>query len=110
MKKKQQPEKTYSIQITANQIALIRGLAMFASEWYIKHDVTRSITEDGTVEWDTLYVCMGCHKGSLESVAAIPHEKGCIVPECEQEFWKLNEQFQQVEEQERQAADAKTRP
>ncbi len=91
--KQTKEQKRYQIEITEEQIALIRGFAFRTEQLYIRHNMNRLPAENGDVIPTYTYECYFCGKVSYENAAAIPHEKDCIVPFSDREYGALNEQF-----------------
>ena len=89
--------KTYTIQITDEQIKLIRSLSLRTERLYTHRGVAE-LVQDGEVKRVSYWECYFCGKASYESAAAIPHERKCIIPLMEKEYAGLNTQFLAVEE------------
>lgn len=89
--------RTHTIQITDEQIKMVRSLAFRVDQLYIRHRVTEIIGEDGAIERKPISYCLFCDQGAYGQTAPISHTKKCIVSELEQEYGALNEQFMNVE-------------
>ena len=86
-------EKSYTITVTEEQIAFIRGLVHRVDMIWIRHDISRLVDENGTVKIAEVYECYFCNRGSRVCAATIVHEKDCVVALVEKEFNGLNTQF-----------------
>lgn len=91
------PIKTYGIDITEEHIKLMRSLSLRMDMMWLSKDATRTLDDEGNIEWVILYRCEFCNRGSFESAQSIPHEKDCIVPFHERVWDGLNEQFMAAE-------------
>jgi len=96
MSKTKQSEQTYAINVTEEQIKLVRGLHLrVLMTW--THNSVAVFLENGEVKRIPLWECWFCGYGSYESSDAIPHGKDCIVTLAEREYAGLNTQFDEVE-------------
>lgn len=94
---KNKHDKTvYTIQVTGEQIMLIRSLYLRIEQTWVHRGVCEVIRETQKVERIPIYECYYCNRGSYEDAASIPHSDDCIVTLADAEFGKLNEQFLQV--------------
>src|SRR6266568_7537582 len=95
---KNKHDKTaYTIQITGEQIMLIRSLHLRIEQTWVHTGVSEIIRETGIVERILMYECHYCRHGSYENATSISHAKDCIIPLADAEFGKMNEQFIHVE-------------
>ncbi len=102
MSKTKRGGQTYAIDMTAEQIKLLRGLHLrVLMTW--THNSVAVFLENGEVKRIPLWECWFCGYGSYESSDAIPHGKDCIVTLAEREYVAereyagLNTQFDEVE-------------
>lgn len=86
----------YTVQLTEEQISLIRTFHVRMEQMYVHHGVSELVQETGEVERVTFWRCYFCDKGSYTGIADIPHNKKCIIPLAHAEFWKMNGQFVDV--------------
>lgn len=94
---KNKHDKTvYTVQITGEQIMLIRSLVLRIEQTWIGCRSSQVIRENNVVEHIPLYECYYCRRGSYEDAASIPHSADCIVTLTDAEFGKLNEEFIKV--------------
>ncbi|SRR6266702_8620613 len=95
---KNKHDKTvYTIQVTGEQIMLIRSLHLRIEQTWIHIGVAELLRESGKVERVPFWECYYCQRGSYENAASIPHSDDCIIPLADAEFGKMNEQFIHVE-------------
>jgi len=92
---KNKGDKTvYTVQITGEQITLVRSLYLRVEQVWIRSETTsRVIRENGDVDCIMLYECQFCRKGSHESAGSISHKKDCIVALADAEWEAMNAQF-----------------
>lgn len=113
MKTRTKSDKTaYQVEITGEQIMLIRSLVLRMDQMWIHNSVSDYVGENGTLETNIVYSCWFCRKASYDGVGKIEHDKKCIVSEVSEEFEKLNAQFIQVlskDEQERHLVNREVR-
>ncbi len=89
MSKTKQSEQTYAINVTEEQIKLVRGLHLrVLMTW--THNSVAVFLENGEVKRIPLWECWFCGYGSYESSDAIPHGKDCIVTLAEREYAERN--------------------
>ena len=94
---KNKHDKTvYTINITGEQIMLIRSLVLRIEQTWVHRGVCEVIRETQKVERIPFYECYYCNRGSYEDAASIPHSSDCIVTLADAEFGKLNEEFVRV--------------
>lgn len=94
---KNKGDKTvYTVQVTGEQIMLVRSLYMRIEQMWIHNGVAEIVRENSFVDRVPLYECFFCHKGSYGDASAIPHTKECIIPLADAEWEKMNAQFIEV--------------
>ena len=94
---KNKHDKTvYTIQMTGEQIMLVRSLVLRIEQTWVHHGVCEVIRETQKVERIPIWECYYCSRGSYEDAASIPHADDCIVTLTDAEFGKLNEEFIKV--------------
>lgn len=103
---KNKHDKTvYAVQITGEQIMLIRSLVLRIEQTWVHHGVAELLRENNHVERVPFWECHYCHRGSYESAASIPHADECIVTLTDKEFTVLNDQFIKVLSSEKKVAE-----
>lgn len=101
---KNKHDKTvYTIQVTGEQIMLIRSLYLRIEQTWIHNGIAELLRENNKIERVPFWECYYCHRGSYENAASIPHGDDCIVTLADAEFGKMNEQFMQVLDTEKKA-------
>jgi len=106
MKKPIKPTKTYPIEVTEEQIKLIRTLWQRADMLYIRRGVEPVVTINGAVKHQPFFECWFCGQAAYEKVSDINHLPKCLLPLLEREMPGLAEQFQKVDEQIRMEKEA----
>lgn len=95
--KKRKTKKVYTIQVTDEQIKMIRSFSFHADMIYGENRVEEYLSNNGSLEFRSLYSCRFCRKGSYENRETIPHTTECIIMLARQEYAQLNEQFLKAE-------------
>jgi len=94
---KNKHDKTvYTVNITGEQIMLIRSLYLRIEQTWVHNGVAEVLRENNNVERIPFRECYYCHRGSYEDAASIPHSSDCIVTLADAEFGKLNEEFVRI--------------
>jgi hypothetical protein len=104
--KESKEPKRYRVEITEEQIALIRAFSYRTEMLYIRHNINRVPDEKGEVVPVQTWECFFCYRASYESAAAIPHKEDCIVPFSEREYGALNGLFLAVEHPEADSTES----
>lgn len=86
-------KQLHTIQMTEEQITLIRSFQLRTAQLWVNQIAQKHIKEGGEVQSVILWECWFCQRGSYQDAASIPHKKTCIVPLADAEFDQLNAQF-----------------
>lgn len=94
---KNKPDKTvYTVQITGEQINLIRSYSLRTEQLWVHCGISEQIRENGDVDRVPFWECYFCHKGSYRDADSIQHKETCVVPLADREFSAMNDQFIQA--------------
>lgn len=96
--RKKGQKKTYTVQITEEQVSLIRSFAFRTTLLWMHTSQAAYVTNTGWVDFRSVHSCFFCHQGSYESLDAIAHTQDCVVTQMEREYASLNTQFLAQEE------------
>ena len=97
MSRKEKEDGTvYIVQLTGEQISLIRKLYFRNELIYATSDTALIVQDNGNVDRVPFHRCYFCYQGSYKSIEAIAHTQDCVIPRMHKEYDALNAQFTQV--------------
>jgi hypothetical protein len=96
--------RTYLVQLTDEQITLIRAMELRREMMWFRHEAALSLDDEGNVIRMMIVTCQFCGRGASNGTD-IQHQKKCLIPLAEKEWEAMNAQFIDVLNAEEQAGD-----
>jgi hypothetical protein len=93
---KKEDTTVYTVQLTGEQIHLIRKLYFRNELIYATSSMAQIVQENGKVHNVPFHHCYFCYQASYQSVEDIPHTQECVIPRMHKDYDALNAQFTQV--------------